>query len=238
MKRISTLIILAMLSFYTANATITYTYNPQSFADTIRSIDLDGDSVADFAFYNGGVGNVLVQCLSSKSYYAGSIADQVPLAYQGGDSLGTFGWNSQDGSLENFGTQQAYLMVKIQADINTEYFGWFLISFTSAQPSIISYAFSDVPNVQIRAGEGDGVISSIREAKPANYGFDMIGGNILFKDCTGYDKVCFYNTNGQQLSEINAPIQQQQYSISINGAVIVTFFKNGRVAASTKQYVR
>ena len=82
------------------------------------------------------------------------------------------------------------------------------------------------------------IINGIREVKTGNYGFDMIGGNISFKDCTGYDKVCFYNTNGQQLGEINAPVEQQQYSISINGSVIVTFFKNGRVAASTKQYVR
>lgn len=238
MKQISALITLAMLSFFSANATITYTYAPQSFADTVRSIDLDGDGTADFAFSNGGVGNVVVQCLSNKSYYAGDVADQTPLPYQGGDSLGTFGWNSQNGSLEDFGTQQAYLMVKIQADVNTEYFGWFLISFTSQQPSIISYAFSDVPDVQIKAGEGDGVINSIREAKTGNYGFDMIGNNITFKDCSAYDKVCFYNTNGQQLNEINAPVPQQQYSISINGAMIVTFYKGGRVAASTKQYVR
>jgi hypothetical protein len=140
--------------------------------------------------------------------------------------------------LEDFGSQQAYLMVKIQADINTEYFGWFLISFTSSQPGIISYAFSDVPDVQIRAGEGDGIINGIREAKAANYGFDMIGNNITFKDCSAYDRVCFYNISGQQLGEINAPVPQQQYSISVNGAMIVTFFKNGRVAASTKQYVR
>lgn len=238
MKKLYFLLFSAIICFNTAQAGINYVSVTESFYDTTRYYDIDNNGVNDFSFVYNGIGSVLVRCETPNAYYAGNIVQEQATAYEFGENMGTFGWADSSGSLENFFGKDNYLMVKLDNG-TTAYYGWFRINYVTNSPGIVSYAYNDVADQEITPGQGDpGVSTSISEIKPGNYGFLMTGNNISFKDCSGYDKVCFYNTNGQQLSEITAPVEQQQYSISINGAIIVSFFKNGRVAASTQQYIK
>lgn len=241
MNKLYLLLCCALLSFNAAQAAINYTYIAQSFRDSTRSYNLDGNGGNDFSFSYSIPNGAMITCEGNQSYYAGEIVQRNPLGYDYGDSLGTFAWVDSTAMLFNLFEKEQYVMVKLDNG-TTAYYGWFRVSYrVDSLPGIVSMAFNDVPDQEIAAGQGDPnpiQTTGISEVKSGNYGFNMIGDNISFKDCSSYDKVCFYNTNGQQLGEITAPVEQQRYAISINGAVIVTFFKNGRVAASTKQYVR
>lgn len=241
MKKIY-LLFCAIVCFGISQATIQYTYVAQGFSDSTRPYNIDGIGGNDFSFSYTIGGGAMIHCLGNESYYAGEIVVLRPLGYDYGDSLGTFAWvDTSEATLANLFEREQYVMVKLD-DGNTAHYGWFRISYrVDSLPAIVSMAFNDVGDEEIAPGQGDPnpiPTTSISEVKPGNYGFNMAGNNITFKDCSGYDKVCFYNTNGQKLDEIMAPVEQQPYSITINGTVIVSFFKNGRVAASTKQYVR
>lgn len=241
MNKLYLLLCCALLSFNAAQAAINYTYIAQSFRDSTRSYNLDGNGGNDFSFSYSIPDGARIQCEGLDSYFAGEIVLTRPLGYDYGDSMGTFAWVDSAGTLANLFEKEQYVMVKLDNG-TTAYYGWFRVSYrVDSLPGIVSMAFNDVPDQEIVPGQGDPnpiQTTGISEVNSGNYGFNMIGDNISFKDCSGYDKVCFYNTNGQQLGEITGPVEEQRYAISINGAVIVTFFKNGRVAACTKQYVK
>jgi len=248
MNKASVLFIVSLL-VNNISAAIHYTYvgdQVNSSSARYYDVDLDGDN--DFHFtevdLSPSTSSVSYHVNSTKpsSFYAAATSDSLPKAYAFGAGLGTYQWQNEAGLLFSptggyFTSNTKYLMVKFSDGSNAHY-GWFEIRTSAWIIVIESFAYSDVPDEIIAAGETDPtVIQNINQ--PSFNLVKLDQHQIAFQNCEGYDKVSVYTLEGKTVTEITHPIAFQNYSIEqANGILMVAFFRNEKLLYSTRHFVQ
>ncbi|MDZ4844043.1 MAG: hypothetical protein SH857_00690 [Chitinophagales bacterium] len=207
-------------------------------------VDLDGDNdffftVSDFGSSTGSF-KFHVNSSNSTSFHAAEGAnDTLPKAYNNGASLGTHNWRNTKGLLYSpttgYFNSNKYLMVKFSDGTNT-YHGWFLVG-GGFQAYVISYAYSDVPNEIITAGETDP--TGIPELFPAFFDLETINQHhIAFKNCSEYDRVFINSLDGKLIAEIENPIAAQKYTVEgSSNILLISFFLREKLLHTRKYLV-
>lgn len=241
MKKIFTLVF-ALLLLHLSYGTIHYVTVDESVNNAPRSydLDLDGDNDFTFEYFSNPYADSIL-CLKPTSFFA---ADGVnaPKAYQGGAGFGTYHWQSGGGLVcngggqtGNFASAYKYLMVKFSDGTHT-FYGWFYLNTTFGYLIIESYAWQDVPDQTITAGEtgGTGIVETVNASSAISA---LSANHISFENCKGFDQVAVYNVEGKMLSEIIAPVASHNYALDEKGILIIGFFKRGKLVGSGKYAV-
>ncbi len=246
---------ITFLSFFTAYscfATIHYFEVYQQVNSSTPfyiDIDLDGDN--DFYFTvvdvgpNTGSFNFYVNCSKSTSFYAADgTSDTLPKAYNQGAALGTHNWRSATGLLSSptmgfFRNTTKYLMVQFSDNNNNTYNGWVLIGGGGFTGYVEAYAYSDVPNQIILAGEIEPDPTSVNTIN--QNAFDILSINtrqVAFKNIADYDKVEIYALDGKLISRILNPAAAQHYNMEAQpGILLLSFFKGDMILHSRRYFV-
>lgn len=243
-------VVFCLLLASSAHATIHYTYAGTPVSSTgplFFDLDLDGDN--DFHFTSVDVGpntgstKFFVNCTKATSWYAAEgTTDTLPKAYSENAGFGTYHWQNTKGLLGSpaigyFNNTGKYLMVKF-SDGNNTYYGWFYLVKSGWYLTVESYAYSDVPDEIIKAGEteptgiGEVAVNSSSIAKLSSH-------QIAFQNCEAFDKAIVYSMDGKTIAEINYPSAGHDYFLEpAGGAVLVSFLKKGKLLHSGKYFIR
>lgn len=242
---------LCLLLMNSAFATIHYTYvgDPvYSTTPVFYDLDLDGDN--DFHFTAVDIGpstgsvKFFVNCTKTSSQYAAEgTNDTLPKAYTEGAGFGTHHWQNTPGLLASptigyFNDTEKYLIVKFSDGNNNTYHGWFYLVKNGWYLTVDAYAYSDVPDQIIKAGETEP--TGIADVPPAIFQIAKLTKHqIAFRNCDAFDQVNVYSSDGKMLAEISQPVAQNPYHLAFaNGIVLVAFSKKGRVLHSEKYFIR
>ena len=237
MKNIFITLLLVLALFQGTRATIhsaTVYDNIYNSGDLYYDIDLNGDNDFHLNYINGSGYNV--QGMSATCYFAADSPVNKPKSYTYGAGLGTYHWISYPAPMDYFTSGTKYIMVKFNNGPDT-YYGWIEILDYLDQLYVTGYAYNDVPNQTITAGQTNP--TAINETPAPCFDLSKIGQHqISFKNCDAYDKVKIYGYDGKLLSEINNPAALQCYPLEAsNNAVIITYYKKEQLLTAVKQIV-
>lgn len=240
MKKIFTLSFFSFLVFQ-VQATIHYTQVNDLISQGTHYYDIDLDGDDDFSFEVLST-SVVVHCLKPDSYFAatGSSGDE-PKAYSQGAGMGTFHWQNATGVLcsnssEGLFTQaQKYLVVKFSDGTNL-YQGWFYISGFNNVIDLLGYAYNDVPDEPITAGQTSTGIAGINASTLLLA--ELTQHQITFQNCETIDKVIAYTMDGKKVAEIIKPVSGHKYTINqASGLLLVSFYKEEELLHTAKYFV-
>jgi hypothetical protein len=224
-------------------ATIHLTYVSEAVYNEVRSYDLGLDSDNDFSIEDTSVinYNYNVHCLKATSFYAaGGSSGSTPKAYAALAGLGTYHWQNGSGELCDYNAQNGpfgdvdkYLLVKFSNGTNN-YYSWIRLITVSGSVHVDSYAYNDVPDEPITAEQTS--TTGIDEINNAFYQITHVTPNgINFNNNVGFNKVMVSTIDGKVVGTINQPTANQQYTLpTSNGMLIVSYFKDEKLLASTK----
>lgn len=240
MKKLYTLFALSLLAS-SLSATIHYTYVHEDVIGTDRYYDMDLDGDDDFRFeFNAGSGEVTVNPIKSTSSFAAEGQfGPFPKAYVKGAGMGTYHWWDAEGRMAyvylgtgggsgNFYNTNKYLQVQFSDGINVLH-GWFEILCDQNHFYIESFAYSDVPNQTITAGQTDPTF--VPTINPEWFTLaPHAAGHVAFKNCDMFDKVLVTSVDGRLVGEIINPQAFHNYQlVSPQSILVLTFYRKNEL---------
>ena len=238
-----------------SDAQIVYTDIADATPNASYSLDLNNDTIVDFAFYFGGSSGMIgLFCYpQNNNAYSGNFDNGNYLAWALDastnicDSLSSWYDASNPGTM-GLGTSigywpaatDKYLALKLNVGTNT-YYGWarFDVVATSSSFTIKDYAYESSPNVCIQSGQS---ILGVNEYSNNNR-FSIFPNPLISETTieTSYDlknaSLTIYNAYGQALKQVNN-ITGQTLSLSRDnlpsGLYLIRLTEENKIIAEDK----
>jgi len=205
MKRFYFTHLFSFLLFTVGHATMHYTYvNEEIISNRYYDMDINGDNNFVFTYYNQRYSMTAADSFNMEATVTGG--QQMAKAYVASAPLGTYTWSQNvfgvnvPSFLDMFLQTKKYAMVKFMVGADA-YYGWFLLDNQTdpLRMYVVSYAWSDVPNQPITAGD---MPTGIEDATMQAFNIRVQNGTIQIA-APGTYKAAIINLSGQVVQQQN-----------------------------------
>lgn len=151
----------SLVIFSNLKAAIIYTYAYQDIINSNYSIDFNGDAVTDFWISNFNYDNRIdVAWSPNYSYVQTTPSIGIAAAFAQDAVIGNLTWSNYSNIDLNFNFIQDFKYIGVKFLVGTNYYyGWIRVQVSSDKflVTLYDYAFQDVPNMPLKAGEKEAV---------------------------------------------------------------------------------